>query len=147
MIGGAGPGVEFGMFHDAGPDRVELNIRQRIPDVGAGQDAGEIARLPEVAASAVGGVDVAGVGGVHPFQGEMEGIRRLRDRDQVDVVRHQAESGELQAVHLRGFCEEPQVNEAVAIFKEDRPVIRAPLGDVVGIAAGDSARNTSHTMT
>jgi len=143
----AGPRMMLGALRQARPDGVELHVRQRVPDVGAGQNAGKIARLPEMAASAVAGVDVAGVGRVSPFEGAMERFRRLRDGDQMDVIGHQAESGELHAVAFRGFADEAQVDETVPIFKEDRLLICAPLGDVVGVAAGDNARNPGHTMT
>src|SRR5438046_930695 len=71
-------------------------------------------------------------------------ILPLRNRDQVDVVAHQAVSEEIEPVALTAVPQGIEVHLTVQIAEEDRLLLVAPLGNVMRQAGNDDSRKTSH---
>jgi hypothetical protein len=110
----------------------------------AAEDAGIEPILPEVADFALAHVPPTGIIAVGPAQGARQSGVRLGNCEQVNVIPHQAVSGDPHRVAHAMMGEQFQVHRAVEIAIEHRlPAIPA-LSDVMPTSGGNYPCNPRH---
>lgn len=102
--------------------------------------------LPEVAGGVGADVGEAGVVLVGVGEGAGERMGVARNGDEVDVIGHETVASEGELVSYGVLFQESEVEEVVGVCEEDLLLIVAALGDVVGEAGDDDARNSRHTF-
>src|SRR5712691_10655810 len=139
----AAPRIIFGAGDEASANRVELDIPcsgERVPVV---HDVRSEASLPEVTAPALAPVDLRRVAPVCFTDGPAQAIARSRNRDDVDVVRHEAVGPDLDPVAAAPLRREGHVEEVI-VRVEERPLSTVTaLRDVVWQGGDDSAGHAS----
>ena len=90
-------------------------------------------------------IDIARIVTMDVAEGPAQSILVARDRDDVDVIGHQA-IGPDRHLRSRGcFGEQVEIERIVPIFEEHPLAPVAPLGDVVRNAWKDDAREPGHS--
>jgi hypothetical protein len=90
------------------------------------------------------GVEIRGVASVCVLEGEEERICQLRNRDQMDVVRHEVVANQGEAMNATPAAQKVEADEAVGIGIEDDLTAIASLGDVVRRTDCNNASETGH---
>jgi len=134
---GARPGVVLGAGNQAGPDGVPPDVSDSGREVGLLQGTGVEAPLPEVPHPPVAAVADLGVAHMGLVEGPGEGVGGGGDRNEMDVVRHQAVRPDFRAVPLGGLGDPAQVPVPVLRVCEDWLPEVPPLRDVMGHSGGD----------
>jgi hypothetical protein len=106
--------------------------------------AGVVAALPGVSGGGMEGVEIRGVASVCVLEGEEERICQLRNRDQMDVVRHEVVANQGEAMNATPAAQKVEADEAVGIGIEDDLTAIASLGDVVRRTDCNNASETGH---
>jgi hypothetical protein len=100
--------------------------------------------LPEVAAPPLSAVDPGRVPAVRSGQSPAESLGGFGNRDQVNVIRHQAVGPDGDAVAAAGLGQELPVEAVVRRFQKRRLAPIASLGDVVRISWKDESSGAWH---
>ena len=87
--------------------------------------------MKQVAGLAVPGIDVGAVSAMSFANGIAESFLRLRNKDQMNVIRHQAPRPRLDGLKLAGFCQQIALQRVSIILEENALAVITPLGDVV----------------
>src|SRR5262245_47762151 len=93
----ARPAVCRGSSYHAGPHGVPLHVTDRVPRMKLIEDAREWPFLPEMTDVAVLPIKSLRVRPVDPMKYAMNRVEAFRDRNVVDVIRHQAVSDDTQS--------------------------------------------------
>lgn len=141
---GARPGVGLSKRNQSRPDRVALDVAHGRVQVGLLQGTGVEAPLPEVPHAPALAIAVLGIPHVGLVERPGEGVDVDRDRDGVDVIRHEAVRPDLHAVAVGSLGEPGQVLVSVLLRLKDRLPEVPPLGDVMGHSGGHDASEARH---
>jgi hypothetical protein len=77
-------------------------------------------------------IDVLRITKVRPADGLGQSVLCVRDRDQVNVIAHQAITHHFQALFVHLLFQQLQINAAVVIHKEHILAVVAALRDMMG---------------
>jgi hypothetical protein len=91
------------------------------------------------------GVPISGVSAVRVLQRTTHDIHFSRDRDEMNVVRHQTVADQCQAVQLNALSQQIEINLAISVGAEDELSSVASLSHVVWHADGNHTGQTRHT--
>ena len=100
--------------------------------------------LPQVAAAPVEAVDILRVAKVGRADGPGQRPLLVGNRDQMDMVGHQAVSEDLQAILLGLLLQKPQVHPPVLVHEEHGLAVISVLRDVMGIPHGYRSGYSGH---
>jgi hypothetical protein len=100
--------------------------------------------LPQSPADALGPVEVLGVAQVQRPEYRCERIGSFRYANEMDVVRHEAISQDLQPVLGGILQQELNISLSIAIFEKDIFSSIAPLSDVMRNSRNNYPRNSRH---
>ena len=142
--GGAGPPVPLGFGYHSRTHGVKLGVSQCRPEVRLVERAGIIPSLPEVPGGGMAGIAVGGVAAMGVLEGEKERIVASGDDDQVDVVGHEAITGQREAMDGAVVAEEVEIDQLVGVGFENGTAAIPSLGDVVRSVESDDASETCH---
>ena len=86
------------------------------------------------------GVPISGVSAVRVLQSTTHDIHFSRDRDEMNVVRHQTVADQCQAVQLNALSQQVEINLAISIgIKNGLWTLRAPTKSVLAKLRNDDA--------
>ena len=97
-----------------------------------------------MAATLVAPVPLLGVFAVRAAQRDGEATELLRNRDQMDVVRHQTVAGDVEPSQLAVATQQIQVAGAVIVTGKDVLAVIAALRDVMGMTGKHQTRAAGH---
>lgn len=141
---GARPRILLHAFCEAGVHGVPLHITKGGRQVSRIEGAGIEAILPEVAGAAAPRIEISGVAAMGSAERNSKRIRLIRDRDQMNMIRHQAISEDAE-VRLAGRGAEPiEIDLAIGVSEEDRLAVGSALGNVMGKTDGDGSGKSWH---
>ena len=126
------------------PHRVQGHIAQRRDQMALIHRHRAIAALPQVAARAHPGVDIAGVVAMHLAERAPQTVRARRCDDQVHMVGHQAVGPHLHPRRPRRLGQQVEVELVVAVLKERWLTPIPTLGDVMRDAGDHDAGEAGH---
>ena len=127
----AGPWKFLRSRDNSRPDRIELDVTDRIDEVVRVERRREVTPLPKVATLIPHAIDALGVLPMNGFQGAVQIVHSFRDQDQVNVVGHQTVGDDLDAKALDMPAQQFQVSDLIAITEEHIRTVITALGDVV----------------
>jgi hypothetical protein len=119
VTGCAGPRPQLRPQDQTGSHRTELGIAQRLPEVRLVQRARVISPLPDVSVRLVSRIPVGSVPPVGLLQCLCQTIDFVRNRDQVDMVRHEAISNEGDAVEDDVLAQQLEVDCSIGVAVQD----------------------------
>jgi len=117
-------------------NRIQLDIFHRQPEVPLIHRAGIEPSLPKVAAPAMKTVDILRVAKVCPADGFGQRVLLVRDRDDMDMIAHQAIAGQLQRVLVRLLFQQLQIHPAIIVDEEHILAVVPTLRDMMGESNG-----------
>ena len=138
---GAGEIVQMGLFFELGGDRVAFDVEESFAILGLGFDEfGVEMVVPEVALGVlVEGVHVAGVLGLEALHESRNGAFAQGFEQEMDVVGHEAEGVDADAVAAGEAIEAVEVADELGTRLEDSLAAAAALVDVIELPDGPVA--------
>lgn len=132
-VGGAArPRIRFWVLDHAGSNGIEVDVSVATEDiVGAVDQAGLVAALPQGARASMAGVEESGVLSPQPVHHRRDGTRARWRNQQMRVIVHQDVSVQDAFRLEHGFTQQRQIAEPIRIIQKAREAIVAPLDDVL----------------
>lgn len=144
MSARAAPRIVFGAGDEAGANGVELDVPCSGKCVSVVHDVRSEAALPKMTAPALSLVDLSRVAPVCFTDGPAQAIGRAGNCNEVDMVRHEAASPDLDSIAVAPFRHQSDVEEVI-VRAEERPLSAVTaLRDVVWQGGDDAAGHASH---
>ena len=111
---------------------IELDIFHCQPEVPLIQSTGIEPSLPKVAAPAAKAVDILRIAKVCSADGFCQRILLVWDRDDMDMIAHQAVANKLQRVLVRMSFQKLQIHPSIIIDEENILTVVTALRDMMG---------------
>src|ERR1700733_11345789 len=102
------------------------------------QRAGITSSLPYMPVRLVSGVPVRGIPPVHMFQCLCQTISRARNRDQVDMIGHEAIADQRHSVEPNVFPQQIEIDRTISIGIQHESLRVSTLGQMVWNISGDN---------
>jgi hypothetical protein len=117
------------------PNGLPVCVRE-VPLV---QSAGIEPPLPQVAAAVVEAIDVLGVAKVRPADGLGQRIFSVGDRNEMNVIAHQAMAAQRETILVGLLFEQRQIDPPVVIHEKHLLAVVPTLGDMVSETNGNGS--------
>ena len=124
-----------------------LDVAERVQAMFRIHDRGEVTPLPVVAGRPAGGVQPFRVLAMPIRDPLRQRLRGGRDDDEVHMVRHQHERGDLYTGLQLPSPHDADVDGALLVGLQDRQSVVAAVREVVWLARNDLSRNSSHACS
>lgn len=135
VSGGAGVGVVGGAGGESGPDRVLFDVAEGGAVMGGAERPSAVVMFPQVAIGFAEKQDFAGMLRLEVAHEIGDAAFPGRLEDEMDVIGHQAEGMDADAVAARETVEAVEIGEELGLGLEDALALVATLIDVIGTAA------------
>lgn len=140
----AGPKVVFGPRDHPGAHRIQLDIADRMPEVGFIEHRGKISPLPDVTRPILAIVQALRIPSMQLTENSPQRVGTSRYDHQMYVIRHEAIGKNLHAVRITVLTQPFQVGAMVRFREENLSAPIAALGDVVRCARAHEASSARH---
>ena len=144
VTGCAGPGPQLRPQDQTGSHRIKLGIAQRLPEMRLVQRARVISPLPDVSVRLVSRIPVGSIPPVGLLQSLLQTIDFVRNRNQVDMVRHEAISNEGDAVEGDVLAQQIEVDCSIGFALEYEAPPIPTLRHMVWNVNGNHTSESSH---